>query len=188
MVPVEKSFVDSMFSIKDKVAIVTGATGALGRVIAKSYGYQGAKVFLTGRGDAKLKALEDEFKAEGIECAYFSADPAKEEDVQALVKACVAKYGEINILAVSHGYNKAQGILSRVLPTGSISWTQTAKVSISYANMFRSRWRIRQRRQDHCGYVPAFQAWYRRLYRLLHLQGRRGPDGPEHGMRSDREI
>jgi NAD(P)-dependent dehydrogenase (short-subunit alcohol dehydrogenase family) len=102
-----------MFSIKDKVAIVTGATGALGCVMAKAYGYQGAKVFLTGRGDAKLKVLADEFKAEGIECSYFAADPAKEEDVKALVKACVDTYGEINILAVSHGYNKPAGILEQ---------------------------------------------------------------------------
>lgn len=113
MVPVEKNFVDSMFSIKDKVAIVTGATGALGCVTAKAYGYQGAKVLLTGRSEAKLKALEEEFKAEGIECAYFAGDPGKEEDVKALVKACVDKYGEINILAVSHGYNKPSNILEQ---------------------------------------------------------------------------
>ena len=103
MVPVKKDFVENMFSVKDKVALVTGATGALGCVLAKAYGYAGAKVFMTGRNDAKLKALEDEFKAEGIDCAYFVADPAKEEDVEARVKAWVAQYGCIEIVAVSHG-------------------------------------------------------------------------------------
>ena len=113
MVPVEKSFVQNMFSVEGKVALVTGATGALGCVLAKAYGYAGCKVFMTGRNGGKLKALEDEFKAEGIDCAYFVGDPAKEEDVQALIKACVAKYGEINILAVAHGYNKPQNILDQ---------------------------------------------------------------------------
>lgn len=113
MVPVNKDFVENMFSVKGKVALVTGATGALGCVLAKAYGYAGAKVFMTGRNDAKLKALEDEFKAEGIDCAYFVADPAKEEDVDALVKACVAQYGCIDILAVSHGYNKPQNVLDQ---------------------------------------------------------------------------
>ncbi|MBE6998500.1 MAG: SDR family oxidoreductase [Ruminococcaceae bacterium] len=113
MVPVEKSFVQNMFSVEGKVALVTGATGALGCVLAKAYGYAGCKVFMTGRNEGKLKALEDEFKAEGIDCAYFVGDPAKEEDVQALIKACVAKYGEINILAVAHGYNKPQNILDQ---------------------------------------------------------------------------
>ena len=113
MVPVKKDFVENMFSVKGKVALVTGATGALGCVLAKAYGYAGAKVFMTGRNDAKLKALEEEFKAEGIDCAYYVADPAVEEQVDALVKACVAQYGCIDILAVAHGYNKPQNVLEQ---------------------------------------------------------------------------
>ena len=113
MVPVEKSFVQNMFSVEGKVALVTGATGALGCVLAKAYGYAGCKVFMTGRNEKKLQALEDEFKAEGIDCAFAVGDPAKEEDVQEVIKACVAKYGEINILAVAHGYNKPQNILDQ---------------------------------------------------------------------------
>ena len=113
MVPVEKSFVNNMFSVEGKVALVTGATGALGCVLAKAYGYAGCKVFMTGRNEKKLQALEDEFKAERIDCAFYVPDPAKEEDVQGLVKACVDKYGEINILAIAHGYNKPQNILDQ---------------------------------------------------------------------------
>lgn len=113
MVPVKKEYVDNMFSVEGKVALVTGATGALGKVLAKAYGYKGAKVMMTGRNAAKLQELEDEFKAEGIDCAYCVADPAKEDDVQALIKATVEKYGEVNILAVCHGYNKPQNILDQ---------------------------------------------------------------------------
>ena len=113
MVPVKKQFVDSMFSVQGKVALVTGATGALGSVLSKAYGYAGAKVFMTGRNEAKLKALEEEFKAEGIDCAYYVADPAVEEQVDGLVKACVDQYGGVDILAVAHGYNKPQPILEQ---------------------------------------------------------------------------
>ena len=113
MVAVERSFVNSMFSVEGKVALVTGATGALGSVLAKGYGYAGAKVFMTGRNEEKLRALKEEFEAEDIDCAYFVADPAEEEAVKATVKACVEKYGEINILAICHGYNKPQGILEQ---------------------------------------------------------------------------
>lgn len=113
MVPIEKSFVNNMFSVEGKVAMVTGATGALGKVLAKAYGYAGAKVMMTGRSEGKLKDLEAEFKAEGIDCAYCVADPAKEDDVQALVKATVDKYGEVNILAVCHGFNKPKPILEQ---------------------------------------------------------------------------
>lgn len=115
MVAIEKNFVQNMFSVEGKVAVVTGATGALGKVLAKAYGYAGAKVMMTGRSEGKLKDLEAEFKAEGIDCACFVADPAKEEDVQALVKATVDKYGEVNILAVCHGFNKPKPILDQTV-------------------------------------------------------------------------
>ncbi len=113
MVAVKKDFVQNMFSVEGKVALVTGATGALGCVLAKAYGYAGAKVFMTGRNEGKLKALQDEFTAEGIDCAYAVADPAVEEQVDAMIKACVAKYGEVNILAVCHGYNKPANVLEQ---------------------------------------------------------------------------
>lgn len=113
MVNVQKDFVDNMFSVKGKVALVTGATGALGCVLAKAYGYAGCKVFMTGRNAGKLAALETEFKAEGIDCAYCVGDPAIEEDVKAVIKACVEKYGEINVLAVAHGVNKVQNVLDQ---------------------------------------------------------------------------
>lgn len=113
MVALEKGFVEKMFSVEGKVALVTGATGALGCVLAKGYGYAGAKVFLTGRNAAKLQALVDEFTAEGIDCAFAVGDPAKEEDVKAVIAACVARYGEVNILAVCHGFNKPASVLDQ---------------------------------------------------------------------------
>ncbi len=113
MVNLSKDFVNNMFSVAGEVALVTGATGALGKVLAKAYGYAGAKVMMTGRNMAKLQELVDEFAAEGIDCAAFKADPANEEDVKALVKATEDKYGKIDILAVCHGYNKPANILDQ---------------------------------------------------------------------------
>ena len=113
MVKLDKSFVENMYSVEGKVALVTGATGAFGRVAAKAYGYLGAKVALTGRNQAKLQELADEFKAEGIECAIFAADPAKEEDVKKLIEDVVATYGRIDILAIAHGFNKPANILEQ---------------------------------------------------------------------------
>ncbi|MBO7739381.1 MAG: SDR family oxidoreductase [Oscillospiraceae bacterium] len=113
MVAVEKSFVNNMFSVEGKVALVTGATGALGCVLAKAYGYAGAKVFMTGRNANKLQALQDEFVAEGIDCAFATADPSNVEQFDAVVAACVEKYGRIDILAVCHGYNKPMNVLEQ---------------------------------------------------------------------------
>lgn len=113
MVNVGKEFAQNMFSLSGKVALVTGATGALGGAVAKAYGYQGAKVVMTARNAAKLAELEAEFKAEGIDCAIVAADPAVEADAQKMIAFAVSTYGELNILAVCHGYNAPKGILEQ---------------------------------------------------------------------------
>jgi len=104
-----------MFQISNKVVLVTGATGALGGAVAKAYGYQGAKVVMTARNEAKLKELVDEFTADGIESAYIAADLALEADVKKAVLFCVETYGELNILGVFHGFNKPKDILEQTV-------------------------------------------------------------------------
>lgn len=113
MINVNRDMVENLFSIKDKVAIVTGATGALGGAIAMTYAMLGAKVVLTGRNGAKLDEVAEEIKKEGGECATVSGNPSNQEDVDKIVKFAVDTYGELNILAIAHGYNKPQGILEQ---------------------------------------------------------------------------
>ena len=112
-IEVSREFVSSMFSIEGKVALVTGATGALGGAIAMAYALAGARVMLTARNTAKLEAVASEIKAAGGDCAVYAADPANEEQVQACIKATVDTYGELNILAVAHGYNKPANVLEQ---------------------------------------------------------------------------
>ena len=113
MVKVRKDFAQNMFRLTGKTALVTGASGALGSAVAKAYGYQGAKVIITARSQTKLKELTDEFKAEGIECAFIAGDPANEAQAQATVEFAVKTFGQLDILAVCHGYNAPKGILEQ---------------------------------------------------------------------------
>ena len=110
---VNREFTQNLFHIEGKVALVTGATGALGSAIAKGYALQGAKVVLTGRNLDKLNQLVDEFVSEGLTCAAVAGDPAIETDAKKVIDFAVATYGELNILAVCHGYNAPKGILEQ---------------------------------------------------------------------------
>lgn len=110
---VDKSFVENLFSIRDKVSIVTGATGALGSAVAAGYAYAGSKVVLTGRNEEKLEAVTNELKANGCECVYVVGDPAIKEDAARVVQTAVDLYGQLDILCVCHGFNAPKSILEQ---------------------------------------------------------------------------
>lgn len=112
---VNQQFVNNLFDVKGKVVVLTGATGAFGKAVATGFGLAGMKVFITGRGDAKCKAVCEELEAQGIECGYSIGDPAVEADVIKNVKDAVAKFGEINVLVTAAGYNHAQPIVEQEL-------------------------------------------------------------------------
>jgi NAD(P)-dependent dehydrogenase (short-subunit alcohol dehydrogenase family) len=112
---VNQQFVNNLFDVKGKVAVLTGATGAFGKAVATGFGLAGMKVFITGRGDAKCKAVCEELEAQGIECGYSIGDPAVEADVIKNVNDAVAKFGEINVLVTAAGYNHAQPIVEQEL-------------------------------------------------------------------------
>lgn len=112
---IDRDYVQNMFSIAEKTAIVTGATGALGSAVAAGYGIQGAKVVLTGRNEGKLLDLYTEMKAAGCVCAYVTGDPAVEEDVRRVVAFAANAFGEVNILAACHGFNSAKSIVEQSL-------------------------------------------------------------------------
>ena len=113
MIKVTEDYAKNMFSIKDKIALVTGATGALGGAVAKAYAYQGAKVVLTGRNLQKLEELKLEFAKESLACEVVAGDPALEAETGKIINFTVSKYGRLDILAVCHGYNAPKDILSQ---------------------------------------------------------------------------
>lgn len=113
----EKEFLDNLFNVKGKVALITGATGALGKAICFGYGLAGMKIMVTGRKEETCKALCNELKAKGIECDFSTGDPAIEEDVIKVVNDTVEKFGEINVLVTAAGYNNPQPIIEQELTT-----------------------------------------------------------------------
>lgn len=70
--------------LKGKVAIVTGATGALGRVVAKALLDQGAQVVSTHREEERLKELIDFVGSSKDRLASVQTDVTDENSVQAL--------------------------------------------------------------------------------------------------------
>ena len=87
-----------MFSLKDKVALVTGASQGIGRETALALCEAGAKVAVAARNDEKLAALVQEITAKGSEALVVKLDVADAEQVKAAFKTVLEKFGKLDIL------------------------------------------------------------------------------------------
>lgn len=82
-------------SLKNKVVLITGAPGGLGKAVSRAFAAQGAALALTNRSPEPLEAafadLEDALLIGGI-------DVTKEEDVKRLVETVIERFGRIDVL------------------------------------------------------------------------------------------
>ena len=99
----------SKFSLKDKVAIVTGGSRGIGQAIAYGFAKAGAKVIITSRKAQDLEATAAEIRAFGGEVLVLPAHLGKMEEIQKMVNAVMDKYGRIDILVNNAGASPAMG-------------------------------------------------------------------------------
>ena len=96
-------------TLKDKVAIITGASRGLGKAFALRFADEGAKLFLTTTSMERAKGTIDECKAKGVEVAMIEADISKEADCKKIADEAKKKYGRVDILlnnaAIWYGIN-----------------------------------------------------------------------------------
>ena len=88
---------------KNKVAIVTGATGGIGFEVAKRLGKDGFTVIINGIDDEAGARREKELIDEGIDATYCGFDVTKEDLVTENIKNIGEKYGRIDALINNAG-------------------------------------------------------------------------------------
>jgi 3-oxoacyl-[acyl-carrier protein] reductase len=87
-----------MFSLKDRVALVTGASQGIGRAIALALAASGAKVAVAARNTEKLNALSAEIAQAGGESLVVPMDVADALQVKSGFQQALAKFGRLDIL------------------------------------------------------------------------------------------
>ena len=92
------------YGLKDKVAVVTGATSGLGQVIARQLAAAGAKVVVAGSREG------GEAFAEEIGGLYVRGDMGKREDCKTLIDAALEKYGTVHILVNNAGFQHVASV------------------------------------------------------------------------------
>ena len=95
--------VDSDKILKDKVALVTGASRGIGKAIAERFAEVGASVVICARNDDLLKQVAHEITSKGQKCLALRADVTSENDVGETVKKTLDTYGHLDILVNNAG-------------------------------------------------------------------------------------
>jgi NAD(P)-dependent dehydrogenase (short-subunit alcohol dehydrogenase family) len=95
-----------MFSLLNKVSIVTGATSGIGKAAALALAQQGSKVIVSGRREPEGLAVVKSITDLGGEAHFVQADVAVEADVQALFREAKQVYGKIDIVFLNSGIFK----------------------------------------------------------------------------------
>ncbi len=106
-----------MFSLKDKVIIVTGGTGVLGSAFVQAIVAQGASVAIIGRNETKGMQKATELIAGGGRAISICADVLEQHQLIAARQKILANFGRIDGLVNAAGGNVPEGI---VFPTADI--------------------------------------------------------------------
>jgi NAD(P)-dependent dehydrogenase (short-subunit alcohol dehydrogenase family) len=91
-----------LFTLKGRIALVTGGSRGIGRMIAEGFLAQGAKVYISSRKAADCEVTAKELSAQG-ECISLPADVSTMEGINALVAAYAARESKLDILVNNAG-------------------------------------------------------------------------------------
>lgn len=89
--------------IKDKVAIITGASSGIGEATAKLLASKGAKVILGARREDKLKKIVEEIEKNGGQVAWQVLDVTSQAENDAIVKLAKERFGRVDIIFLNAG-------------------------------------------------------------------------------------
>ncbi len=111
--------------VKDKVVVVTGASGGIGRAVASRLGEHGARVAAIDMNIQRLESVVDELRASGYPVAAFPADITVRSDVDAVIDKVESQLGPIGYLVNVAGVLR----LALALELSDEDWAATFAVN-----------------------------------------------------------
>jgi gluconate 5-dehydrogenase len=103
--------VSGLFSLPGKIALVTGGSGDIGRVLALGLASAGATVAINGTNPGLLADVRAELVAVGGLAESFAADLADVAECERLVARVIERFGRVDVLVNCAGINRRQPIL-----------------------------------------------------------------------------
>jgi NAD(P)-dependent dehydrogenase (short-subunit alcohol dehydrogenase family) len=114
--------------LKDKIAVVTGASRGIGSAVAKRYAQEGAHVILVARTISGLEAVDDEIKAVGGESTLVPCDIRDFDKIDQLGGVIAERFGLVDILLGNAG---AFGHLSPMTHIPPEEWQRVIDINLT---------------------------------------------------------
>lgn len=130
-----------MFDLKNKVAVITGASSGLGAQMAKGFASQGADLVIMARRMERLEAVAEQIRAVGVKCLPIKCDVTDTEDVNRAAETAEKEFGKIDILVNNAGSAENAGVLNMTDEqwafTISTDLTSVFVVTRAFANIMK---------------------------------------------------
>jgi NAD(P)-dependent dehydrogenase (short-subunit alcohol dehydrogenase family) len=117
--------------LKDKVVIVTGGGGGIGKAIATTFASEGARVVIAARTLSKLKEVCEEINSKGGTARAIQTDVSNEEQIQRMVAQTLDEFGQVDIL-VNNSAN-ADVVHSKVVDVTLNEWNKELAITLTGA-------------------------------------------------------
>ena len=95
----------NLFDVKDRVIVITGATGVLGRAMVRHFAEEGAKVVILGRNEQVGNQLADEAVKAGETAVFYTTNVLDKEQLEQNYADIMERFGRIDVLINGAGGN-----------------------------------------------------------------------------------
>ena len=100
--------VEHLFNVQDKLVLITGATGHLGRAMAQAFAENGAHVLINSRSSKNCDTLVEEFKDLNLEATAVPFDVTCDAEIQAQLLPVLQRFKKIDVLINNAYYGVAK--------------------------------------------------------------------------------
>jgi NAD(P)-dependent dehydrogenase (short-subunit alcohol dehydrogenase family) len=114
--------------LKGLVSLITGGGRGIGRAVALAFAEEGASVIVTARSLSQIDGVRDEIRARGGEALSIPADLASEEQIVAVIREIIEKFGRIDVLVNNGGIT---GPISQVSTMALDTWNETLRINLT---------------------------------------------------------
>ena len=132
-----------MFSLKGRVAVISGASSGLGKQMTYAFAEAGASVVILARRIEKLEEIKNDLEKKGTKVLALKCDVTSTADIRNAAKASEEEFGKVDILVNCAGSSKDKGVLDMNDEEWSFTidtdLTSVFRMTRAFANIMKKR-------------------------------------------------